>query len=57
MWEAVEKAPNQFDTVYLQEIDDLVSKLGAAGIYVLIDAHQDVLARLACGEGMPNFRA
>lgn len=57
MWEAVEKSPKQFDAAYLKEIDALVTKLGEAGIYVLIDAHQDVLARLVCGEGMPNFRA
>ena len=57
MWEAVETAPGQFNATYLDEIDSLVTKLGEAGFYVLIDAHQDVLARLTCGEGMPNFRA
>jgi hypothetical protein len=31
--------------------------LGNKGIYSLVDAHQDVLARKICGEGMPNFYA
>ena len=54
MWEAVESEKGRFNTTYLDEIDNLVTKLGRAGFYVLIDAHQDVLARLTCGEGMPN---
>lgn len=35
----------------------IINKLGKAGIYTLVDAHQDVLARSVCGEGMPNFYA
>jgi len=31
--------------------------MGEAGIYTLVDAHQDLLARTVCGEGMPNFYA
>lgn len=57
MWEAVETAPGVFDDKYLQEINDLIEKLGKAGIYTLVDAHQDVMARVMCGEGMPNFYA
>lgn len=26
-------------------------------MYTLVDAHQDVMARVMCGEGMPNFYA
>jgi hypothetical protein len=39
------------------KIEKLVNDLGNAGIYTLIDAHQDVFARMMCGEGMPNFYA
>ena len=39
MWEAVLKKDGNFDEAYLGEIDKLVNKLGAAGIYTLIDAH------------------
>ena len=39
MWEAVETAEGVYDYDYLQKIDDLVTKLGEAGISTLIDAH------------------
>ena len=39
MWEAVEKAPGVYDDKYLNEIDQLITKLGKAGIYTLVDAH------------------
>ena len=57
MWEAVETAPGVYNDTYLAEIDSLVTRLGDKGIYTLVDAHQDVLARIICGEGMPNFYA
>lgn len=57
MWEAVETSPGNFNSTYIQEVDTLINKLGAKGIYTLVDAHQDVLARQICGEGMPNFYA
>uniref|UniRef100_A0A7S3CRF8 Glycoside hydrolase family 5 domain-containing protein n=1 Tax=Strombidium rassoulzadegani TaxID=1082188 RepID=A0A7S3CRF8_9SPIT len=57
MWEAVETAPGVYDEAYLKSIDKLITKLGENGIFTLVDAHQDVLARTICGEGMPNFYA
>ena len=57
MWEAVEIAPGVYNDTYLQEINELITKLGDKGIYTLVDAHQDVLARVVCGEGMPDFYA
>jgi len=57
MWEAVETAPGVYNDTYLTEIDALITKLGKKGIYTLVDAHQDVMARTICGEGMPNFYA
>jgi endoglycosylceramidase len=38
-------------------VTTLVNQLGAAGIWTLIDNHQDVYARKICGEGVPNFYA
>lgn len=55
MWEAVERQPGVYDEAYLNEVEKLVNKLGARGIYTLVDAHQDVLARRICGEGFPDF--
>ena len=57
MWEAVETAPGVYNQTYLDAVDSLITKLGAAGIHTMVDAHQDVLARVICGEGMPNFYA
>lgn len=57
MWEAVEIAPGVFNDTYINEVDNLITRLGKQGIYTLVDAHQDVLARQVCGEGMPNFYA
>ena len=57
MWEAVENAPGQYDEAYLSKVNDLINKLGSRGIYTMVDAHQDVLSRKMCGEGIPNFYA
>jgi endoglycosylceramidase len=57
MWEAVERTPDQYNMTYLDEVEGLINRLGKKGIYTLVDAHQDVLARKICGEGMPNFYA
>lgn len=35
----------------------LINSLGEAGIYTLVDMHQDVFARSICGEGFPDFYA
>merc|ERR1719454_1839232 len=57
MWEGVEREPGVYDMDYLQKVDELITKLGEAGIYTLVDAHQDVFARVICGEGVPDFYA
>ena len=57
MWEAVERTPEVYDYKYLDKVEELILKLGEAGIYTLVDAHQDVFARVMCGEGMPDFYA
>lgn len=57
MWEAVEIAPDTFNMTYLDEVENLVNRLGQRGIFVILDAHQDILARRLCGEGIPDFYA
>ena len=39
----------------MDKVEEMINKLGDAGIYTLIDAHQDVFARSICGEGVPDF--
>ena len=57
MWEGVERQAGVYDTEYLAKVDALITKMGEAGIYTLVDAHQDVFARSICGEGVPDFYA
>ena len=57
MWEGVERKAGEYDSKYFDEVEALINKMGAAGIYTLVDAHQDVFARYMCGEGIPDFYA
>jgi len=57
MWEGVERERGVYDDAYLAKVDALITRLGEAGIYTLVDAHQDVFARVVCGEGVPDFYA
>ena len=57
MWEATEVSPGVYNTTYLNQVNSLITAMGEAGIYTLVDAHQDVYARAICGEGVPNFWA
>ena len=57
MWEAVERTEGKYDKEYLNNIETLINKLGKAGIYTLVDMHQDAFSRLSCGEGFPDYVA
>jgi len=57
MWEAVERTPGVYDGAYMDKVETLINRMGEAGIYTLVDMHQDVMARYMCGEGIPNFYA
>lgn len=57
MWEGVEREAGKYDMAYLDKVEALINKMGEAGIYTLVDAHQDVFARFMCGEGVPDFYA
>ncbi len=57
MWEAVERQPGVYDDAYLDKVETLINRLGEAGIYTLVDQHQDMFARNICGEGFPDFYA
>lgn len=57
MWEGVERKAGEYDMAYLDRVEHMINKLGEAGIYTLVDAHQDVFARFMCGEGIPDFYA
>ena len=39
MWEAVERTQGVYDFNYLAKVDSLITKMGEAGIFTLVDAH------------------
>ncbi|KAA0175504.1 hypothetical protein FNF27_02915 [Cafeteria roenbergensis] len=45
----------EVNDTYVAAVVQLAERLGEAGIYTLVDAHQDVLSRSFCGEGFPEF--
>ncbi|KAJ3118046.1 hypothetical protein HDU96_004285 [Phlyctochytrium bullatum] len=57
MWPGVEPVRGQFDASYLATMKQIVSMCRDAGIYVLLDMHQDVLSEKFCGEGVPLWAA
>eukprot|EP00767_Chilomastix_cuspidata_P003716 gnl/Chilomastix_cuspidata/384.p1 GENE.gnl/Chilomastix_cuspidata/384~~gnl/Chilomastix_cuspidata/384.p1 ORF type:complete len:533 (-),score=181.80 gnl/Chilomastix_cuspidata/384:1445-3019(-) len=46
---------NAFNETYLDEIESIVNMAGKAGIYSLLDFHQDLLSARYCGEGVPDW--
>lgn len=57
MWEAVMPSSRNgsIDYAYLVQMANLTSRLANAGVYTLVDAHQDSFSRKLCGEGVPDF--
>ena len=51
MWPGGEPTRGVYNETYFDEIEDLVNRLGEAGIYSLLDVHQDLFSRFYCGEG------
>ncbi|HYE46853.1 MAG TPA: cellulase family glycosylhydrolase [Caulobacter sp.] len=55
-WEAVEHAgPGQYDEAYLDYLAAVAAKAGEHGLYVFVDFHQDVWARMSGGDGAPGW--
>ena len=51
MWPGVEPEQGQYNTTYIEVMQKIVNDLGKAGIYSIIDFHQDVISPFYCGEG------
>lgn len=52
-WSAIEPARGSFDDAYLARVDAAVQCAGAAGVYVLIDLHQDAYSKEIGEDGAP----
>lgn len=55
LWQGVMPQPGVVNASYLDAIDKIVSTLADAGVYTILDAHQDCLGRRFCGEGLPDW--
>ncbi len=54
-WAALEPAPGEFSTSYLDSIEQTVQTLGQHGIYSILDMHQDAWGTAFGGEGAPAW--
>lgn len=52
-WEAVEPEKGQYDESYLDAVAEKVDWAGEAGLYVILDMHQDVWGRKYGSDGAP----
>lgn len=43
------------NATYLNEVAKIVNMLSAAGIYTILDAHQDLYSPQFCGNGFPDW--
>lgn len=50
-WAGIEPEMTQFNTLYLQEIKDVVKRCETYGIYVFLDWHQDLYSPFCYGAG------
>jgi endoglycosylceramidase len=57
LWEGFEPLEGQFNQTYMDEMEKIIDFSSDAGVYPLLDAHQDVWSRKFCGEGMPDWAA
>ncbi|KAJ3074273.1 hypothetical protein HDU98_011627 [Podochytrium sp. JEL0797] len=55
MWPGVEPTQGNYNQSYLSEMAQIVQMCSDAGIYVLLDFHQDILSEFFCGEGVPPY--
>jgi endoglycosylceramidase len=54
-WDAIEPTAGTIDGAYLDAVAQRVAMLGAAGVSVLLDMHQDVYAAKFCCDGAPSW--
>ena len=55
IYEAAEPVRGQYNGEYLAIYDKMVKALGARGIRVIVDGHQDIFNRRLCGDGFPDW--
>src|SRR5690625_3720881 len=54
-WDGLEPEPGKIDTVYLQKLDTAIAMAKKAGLYVMLDMHQDLYSEKYGGDGAPDW--
>ena len=57
LWAGAEPVEGKFNQTYFDQIKEIVKFSSEAGVYPLLDMHQDVWSRKFCGEGVPDWAA
>ncbi|ORY43119.1 glycoside hydrolase [Rhizoclosmatium globosum] len=55
LWAGVEPTKGNYNQTYLAELTKIVQMCSDAGIYVLLDFHQDLMSERFCGQGVPPY--
>lgn len=54
-WDGLEPQPGKYDEAYIDQIVGDIDRFVAAGMWVLVDVHQDVYAAKFCCDGAPDW--
>ena len=55
VWEGLEPTPGAYDEAYLKRLEELVAICHAAGVWAVLDMHQDLFSRRYGGDGAPAW--
>lgn len=55
LWAGVEPQPGVYDEAYFDKVEERIDWFHEAGIYVMLDMHQDVYSEFTCGDGAPEW--
>lgn len=54
-WEGLEPEPGKYSPGYLQQIEEMVQACREAGVWAILDMHQDLFSRRYGGDGAPAW--
>jgi hypothetical protein len=55
-WEAIEHGgPGEYDSEFLDYVEEVLKIIDSHGLHVIIDPHQDVWSRMCGGDGAPGW--
>ncbi|HSN81459.1 MAG TPA: hypothetical protein VLS88_02680, partial [Polyangiales bacterium] len=54
-WDAIEPEPGVYDQDYLTRWEDRLDWYAEAGVWVVLDMHQDVYSQVFCCDGAPEW--